>query len=122
MRVAIGVAAITFYSILLIAGGQELISEWSRWPVGFIRDLLRVAVLATPVVTGAIAYVLARTLKRSGKEGLLFLSWRDFRLQRTHEQPVPGPPLALDGAEDTEERSLSEQPSWLKRSGAKGER
>ncbi|HEU5044002.1 MAG TPA: ubiquinol-cytochrome c reductase cytochrome b subunit [Nocardioidaceae bacterium] len=155
VRVAIGVAALTFYGILLIAGAEELISEWSRWPVGFIRDLLRVAVLAMPVVTGTIAYVVARTLKRSGKEGVLFLSWRDFRPSRTREEttepatgetfpeptwsdptvpgsavageafreePVPGPPLVLDGAEQEEERSLSEVPTWLKRSKTKGQR
>jgi ubiquinol-cytochrome c reductase cytochrome b subunit len=94
VRVAIGVCVITFYSILLIAGGEELIIEWSRWPVAKIRLLLRVAVLATPVVTGAIAYVVARTLKGSGKEGLLYLSWRDFRPRRSKEEAAE---LAAEG-------------------------
>jgi hypothetical protein len=84
--VAIGVGVITFYTILLIAGGEELIIEWSRWPVAKIRLLLRCAVLATPFVTAAIAYIVARTLKRSGKEGLLYLSWRDFRPGRSDEE------------------------------------
>jgi len=86
IRVAIGVCVITFYSILLIAGGEELIVEWSRWPIAKIRLLLRCAVLATPVVTGAISYVVARTLKRSEKEGLLYLSWRDFRPRRSRAE------------------------------------
>jgi ubiquinol-cytochrome c reductase cytochrome b subunit len=93
VRVGIGVAALTFFAVLLAAGSQELLIEWTRWPIGAVRNTLRVLVLVLPVVTGVIAWWAARALKRSdleeglelGRRELLPLPQRDEDDQ-THEE------------------------------------
>ncbi|HEX6514772.1 MAG TPA: ubiquinol-cytochrome c reductase cytochrome b subunit [Nocardioidaceae bacterium] len=86
VRTAIGVAALTFYAILLVAGSEELVSEWTRWPIGSIRAALRVVVLALPCLTGGVAYWLAGSLKRSEKGAMLELGRRDLVRHRRREE------------------------------------
>ncbi|SDS60376.1 menaquinol-cytochrome c reductase cytochrome b subunit precursor [Actinopolymorpha singaporensis] len=77
VRTAIGVMALTFYAMLLVAGSQELIVQWTGAPIGTVRATLRAVTLGLPLVTGTLAYLLTRSLRRSDAEGLLSLSRED---------------------------------------------
>ncbi|WP_310963386.1 cytochrome bc1 complex cytochrome b subunit [Nocardioides terrisoli] len=55
-RFAIGVWAIGFYSILLLAAGEELIVQLSGATIETVRDTLRVCVLVLPVVAALLAH------------------------------------------------------------------
>jgi ubiquinol-cytochrome c reductase cytochrome b subunit len=77
VRTAIGVGALTFYGMLLIAGSEELLVQWTHAPIGVVRGILRVLTLVLPFVTGAVAYALATALRRTDRAGLLELGSED---------------------------------------------
>ena len=125
IRVAIGVAALTFYGVLLIASGEELLVEWSRWPIDTIRAILRTAVLSLPFLTGATAWWIARRLRDTGAEGALSLSASQLLVSHVARQTAE-PTAVEDGAvTDTEVdavsdldkasagRPLTEEPAWI---------
>jgi len=145
LRTAIGMTALTFYGLLLLASGEELLVEWSRWPIGTIRAILRVAVVALPVLVGGATYWIATSLLRSKAEGALYLSAAQLRPRHGEQKlereehvekeerksgPVPAAgvrpyePAERPDAEvgnggpeesDVDGRSLSEETFWLKR-------
>jgi ubiquinol-cytochrome c reductase cytochrome b subunit len=131
LRTAIGVGVLTFYTLLVCAAGQEMLVQYFGWSIGTVRALLRVLVLVLPVVNGMVAYVLAKALLRSEKEGVLALSRKDlmlsWRADRRRVEPMEGQPprprtheeQGQHPAETTPEqpeRDLSEMPSWIRSS------
>jgi ubiquinol-cytochrome c reductase cytochrome b subunit len=60
LRLAVGVGALTFYGILLLAGANDIIARELEIPVLNVVGVLRVALVAGPIVTGTLAFVLAR--------------------------------------------------------------
>jgi ubiquinol-cytochrome c reductase cytochrome b subunit len=137
VRVGIGVGAITFYSVLLVAAGEEEISGLTQAPLGTVRAVLRVLVLVLPLVTGWTGWMLARSLRHSDKESLLELERADLRLirpRRKRSDADAAPEAAVDTSNEVDdeavndavneavppagigtrtERQLSETPVWL---------
>ena len=128
VRVAIGVTALTFYSLLLLAMAEETLVQWTNAPVADIRDTLRVAVIVVPLVAGFIAHRVARALRDSGAGSLLLLSKADWRRARQvrrarRQPPVPpsappstgeSPPAPAPGEPlDEHGRPLTESPAWV---------
>ncbi len=66
LRTAIGTGVLTFFLILTIAGGQDVLAVAAGDSVTSVRTALRVLVLAGPVVAAGLAYFACR-LVRSGR-------------------------------------------------------
>ncbi len=62
VRTAIGVAALTFYALLFIAGGNDVLALAFDVPVTTMVWVLRIAVLILPVAAGTFAYRWCRDL------------------------------------------------------------
>ena len=64
-RVAVGAYGITFFAFLLLAGANDLAARQFGIKIFYIIWFMRIATLVVPVVVAAIAYGIARQLKRS---------------------------------------------------------
>jgi ubiquinol-cytochrome c reductase cytochrome b subunit len=62
VRTAIGVAALAFYTILFIAGGNDVLAAQFEVSVNLITDVLRVALFVVPLVSGYLTYRLCKEL------------------------------------------------------------
>jgi ubiquinol-cytochrome c reductase cytochrome b subunit len=65
MRTALGVAVISFYGVLLLAGGQDVIADKLDLPVRGVHTTFRVLVFVLPVLLAALAWKLCRDLQRA---------------------------------------------------------
>jgi ubiquinol-cytochrome c reductase cytochrome b subunit len=65
-RTALGTAAVTYFVVLTIAGGDDLLASSLGVSIETMTWVLRIAVLVMPLVAFAVAYYLARELQRSG--------------------------------------------------------
>jgi ubiquinol-cytochrome c reductase cytochrome b subunit len=63
VRTAIGAAALAFYSVLTVAGGQDVIAQHLRIHISTITTVLRIAVFVVPVLVGLITWKVARDLR-----------------------------------------------------------
>jgi ubiquinol-cytochrome c reductase cytochrome b subunit len=69
LRTAVGVAVLTFFGLLTIAGGNDVLASMFQMPVEGLTIALRFAVLVFPLVAGVVAYVLCRnTARRAAAE------------------------------------------------------
>jgi ubiquinol-cytochrome c reductase cytochrome b subunit len=113
VRVALGVAALTFQFVLLLAWSEDVISRYSHIPVYHLIYAFRITAFVLPALTGTIAFVLARALRDSGAEGVLSLTHSDVgaALRRRHpeseqepeeEQQEPTPAPEEPGTEEVE--------------------
>lgn len=66
-RTAIGVAAITFLLVLLVAGSDDVLAVLFGTRVELLRDLLRVLVIVLPVVAGGLTFLVARRVPRRSR-------------------------------------------------------
>jgi ubiquinol-cytochrome c reductase cytochrome b subunit len=64
LRTALGVVVLTFYAVLLLAGGQDIWSQQLGVSLSSVLWTFRVAVFVLPVVLGAFAWKLCRDLER----------------------------------------------------------
>jgi ubiquinol-cytochrome c reductase cytochrome b subunit len=113
-RVAVGVAVLTLQFVLLLGWSEDVISRYSHIPVYHLIYAFRIATLAGPLLTGTIAFVLARALRDSGAEGVLSLTSSDLavglrRRPRDDEEPdeveepdEPAPAPEEPGTEELE--------------------
>jgi len=65
-RTAFGVAAMTFFAVLTIAGGNDVIASFFGVSVEAVTRVLRVSVFVLPAIAYAVTYYIARELQRSG--------------------------------------------------------
>jgi ubiquinol-cytochrome c reductase cytochrome b subunit len=65
-RTALGVATLSFYLVLFLAAGNDLIARWMDLPVLSVTWFFRAAVLILPPLSGWVTYRLMRGLKLSG--------------------------------------------------------
>ncbi|HEU5002509.1 MAG TPA: ubiquinol-cytochrome c reductase cytochrome b subunit [Actinomycetota bacterium] len=66
VRTALGLATLTFYTVLLAAGSNDLLAKWFQAPVEVITWTFRVLVIVLPLVVGFVVYRLMKALKASG--------------------------------------------------------
>ncbi|HLW17379.1 MAG TPA: cytochrome bc complex cytochrome b subunit [Actinomycetota bacterium] len=96
VRSAIGVTALTFYIVLFLAGANDLMAKWFSVPVETITWVLRIGVIVTPLVTGAVTYWLMNAYKLSGAEQftkvplVYFLHPRKPPIPRPHSRAQSG--------------------------------
>ncbi len=98
VRLGIGVAGITFLGLLLGSGSMELLVEWTHWPLGNVRAVLRVLVLVLPVLSGVVAWWVARALQRSGLDETLELGRRELLPVRQRDEDDQSHEEERDGA------------------------
>ena len=65
-RTAFGVAALTFFVILTVAGGNDIIASFFGVSVEAMTKILRGTIVVAPLFAYAVTYFLMRELKRSG--------------------------------------------------------
>ncbi|HZX53157.1 MAG TPA: cytochrome b N-terminal domain-containing protein, partial [Ilumatobacteraceae bacterium] len=63
VRTAFGVAVLSFYTVLFVGGGQDVIAQQLDWRIEAVTWTLRGLLLVLPVTTAAIAYKLCRDLR-----------------------------------------------------------
>ena len=63
-RTAFGVAVLTFFAVLTVAGGNDLIASFFGVSVLGVTRFLRVTVLVLPPIAFAVTYWISRELKR----------------------------------------------------------
>jgi ubiquinol-cytochrome c reductase cytochrome b subunit len=92
-RTAVGVAAMTFYPLLLTAWSIDVISRYTGIPDFTLVYSFRVLVFVLPALTGAVAFVLARALRDSDAPALLELTAKDLPAgwRRRSRPASPGP-------------------------------
>ncbi|MEU5942986.1 cytochrome bc complex cytochrome b subunit [Micromonospora sp. NPDC047548] len=90
VRIGVGVAALTFYGVLVISAGDDIIARLLRVSVYDVLSALRVLVLVLPVLAGALAFLVARALRRSGAGGVGALTRVDLRTVRGPGAPPEG--------------------------------
>lgn len=66
IRTATGAAGVALFLILTFAGGNDVLAVLVDVPVETITTVLRILVLATPVVTWLVVYAVCRDLRRRG--------------------------------------------------------
>ena len=60
-------AVLAFYVVLFVAGSQDLIAQALNVSIVPLTWTLRIALLAVPLATGAIAYKICRDLARESE-------------------------------------------------------
>jgi ubiquinol-cytochrome c reductase cytochrome b subunit len=96
VRVGVGVAALTFFAVLVVAAGDDILARLLGVPVYDLLSLFRVLVLVLPILTGAIAFLIARALRRSDATSLGELTRADLRRAG---RPAPRRPASGDEPE-----------------------
>ena len=105
-RVAVGAYGITFFAFLLLAGANDLAARQFGIKIFYIIWFMRIATLVVPVLVAAIAYGVARRLKRSEAPMLSALP-RDELVRGLEEEFALG---AADGSENPREEAKEEPP------------
>jgi ubiquinol-cytochrome c reductase cytochrome b subunit len=83
-RTAIGAAVLTFFVVLTIAGGNDVIAFYLNVPVATITTALQVGQVLIPVAVGLIVYLLAVGKRRRMRTGVPDEAGRDGEpLERT---------------------------------------
>ena len=85
LRTAVGVAGITFFAVLTIAAGNDVAAMILRIPLEATTNLLRIAVVALPIVGGVIAYRVCHELRRREQAADAGTHPRAVRLERNAE-------------------------------------
>ncbi|MEU3453399.1 cytochrome bc complex cytochrome b subunit [Micromonospora sp. NPDC006766] len=79
VRLAVGITALTFFAVLAIAGGDDILARLLGVPVYDLLGLFRVLVLVLPLLAGLVAYLIARALRRGDAASLGELTRADLR-------------------------------------------
>ncbi|RZU75326.1 menaquinol-cytochrome c reductase cytochrome b subunit precursor [Micromonospora kangleipakensis] len=101
VRLGVGVGALTFYAVLTVAAGDDIIARLVRVPVYDLLSLFRVLVLVLPLLAGLLAFLVARALRRGDAAGVGGLTRADLR-RAAHRSARP--PEADSGESETPAR------------------
>ncbi|MFI6231235.1 cytochrome bc complex cytochrome b subunit [Micromonospora echinospora] len=82
VRTGIGVTALTFFGVLVVAAGDDILARLLRVPLYGVLDVMRVLALVLPLLAGALAFLLARALRRGDAARLGDLTGADLRAAR----------------------------------------
>ncbi|HEY3724107.1 MAG TPA: cytochrome bc complex cytochrome b subunit [Acidimicrobiia bacterium] len=66
VRTAIGIGALTFYGVLMLAGGQDIIAQQLSVGIKPVTFALRAIVVGLPVLTGFATWRICREIRASG--------------------------------------------------------
>jgi ubiquinol-cytochrome c reductase cytochrome b subunit len=116
VRTAFGIATLTFFAVLTVAGAQDIVAQELDAPILTVNNVLRVLVFVLPIVFGVIAWRFARDL-RAG-ESLEAWAAKGEPATGPAEPPVAEPVPArtgADGASRDGERVGAPRPGWLRR-------
>jgi ubiquinol-cytochrome c reductase cytochrome b subunit len=78
MRTAVGVAALTFYGLLFLAGSNDIIADLFALPVGGVTWFMRIAVLVLPVIAAILTHRFMWGLKRTDAGSFLEVPFREL--------------------------------------------
>ncbi len=70
VRTGLGVAGITFYGVLLLAGGNDIVAETFRFSLNTLTWVLRIALVVAPVVAFLVTRALCHALQETERERL----------------------------------------------------
>ncbi|HEX8132919.1 MAG TPA: ubiquinol-cytochrome c reductase cytochrome b subunit [Actinomycetes bacterium] len=76
VRCAAGAGTLAFYGLLLATASNDVIAKLAGVPVAGLTWAGRILLLAAPPVAAAVTYLLARSLRDSGVEDVLHLSYQ----------------------------------------------
>jgi len=79
VRTGIGAMALAFYTLLLLAGSNDIVAKIFLVPVSGVTWAFRILVVALPPLVGFVVYWWMAALLRSGKDSALHVPLRDFR-------------------------------------------
>ncbi|MFU8850750.1 cytochrome b [Micromonospora sp. SL1-18] len=88
VRLGVGVGALTFYVVLVVAGGDDILARLMRVSLYDLLWFFRVLALVLPILTGLAAYLIARALRRGDAASLGELTRADLRRAAG---PAPAP-------------------------------
>jgi ubiquinol-cytochrome c reductase cytochrome b subunit len=96
LRTALGVVVLTFYAVLLLAGGQDIWSQQLGVSLSSVLWTFRIGVFVLPVVTGAFTYKLCRDLERHRHAARVAETAEPpiAPNEEPSEAPAPSPPVA----------------------------
>jgi ubiquinol-cytochrome c reductase cytochrome b subunit len=103
VRTAIGVGVLTFYAMLLVAGGQDIIAQKLAVDIGPVTLALKVLVVAVPLGAALLAWKLCHdlaehvTLDEAGEEGEPPIGPNRPPEPEGEAAPEPEPALAAAG-------------------------
>jgi ubiquinol-cytochrome c reductase cytochrome b subunit len=99
-RCALGVWALSFYGLLLLAAANDVLARWLHVPVATVTWTIRILVVVVPPPLAAAAWWLATALRASGAPDLWHLSFRQLSAARAaHPTSAPGTPPNLQEGE-----------------------
>ncbi|MEU4712103.1 cytochrome bc complex cytochrome b subunit [Micromonospora purpureochromogenes] len=87
-RLAVGVVALTFYAVLTVAAGDDILARLLGVPVYDLLSVFQVLVLVLPLLAGLLAFLVARALRRGDAAGIGELTRADLR--RAARRAAPG--------------------------------
>jgi ubiquinol-cytochrome c reductase cytochrome b subunit len=64
IRMAVGVFALTFFGLLLLAASDDVVADWLELPVNSVVWAYRIIVLVVPPLAAIAAYFLSRAMRR----------------------------------------------------------
>ncbi|MFD0822185.1 cytochrome bc complex cytochrome b subunit, partial [Micromonospora zhanjiangensis] len=70
VRIGLGVAGLTFFTVILVTAADDIIAKLLRVPVLDVLSILRVLVFVPPVLAGPLAFLIARALRASRGQGV----------------------------------------------------
>jgi ubiquinol-cytochrome c reductase cytochrome b subunit len=79
VRLGVGVAALVFYGLLVVAAADDVLARLLQIPVTGVLRALQILVLTLPVLAGVSAFLVARALRSARAEGLTSLTATDLR-------------------------------------------
>ena len=88
VRLGVGIGALTFFGVLTVAAGDDIIARLAGVPVYDLLVLFRVLVLVLPLLAGLLAFLVARALRRGDAAGLGELTRADLR-RAAHRSAAP---------------------------------
>ncbi|MCW3842315.1 cytochrome bc complex cytochrome b subunit [Micromonospora yasonensis] len=103
VRMGVGVMALTFFGVLVVAAGDDIIARLLRVPVYGVLNVLRVLVFVLPALAGILAFLLARALRRGDAARLGELTRADLRVGR---QATGGSDARREGARAPDEPEM----------------
>jgi ubiquinol-cytochrome c reductase cytochrome b subunit len=92
VRLGLGVAALVFYALLVLAAADDIVARLLRVALLDVLSVLRVLVLVLPIPAGLIAWWVARALGRSDSASVGELTRVDLRRATGGGDPAEGTP------------------------------